>query len=99
MALDQNEKKFIEKLTAVLKLLNASEEDIQMITSAKKIDANFLNKAGHIVDKTEACNVCRNAFYTWRNTLDDETVLSFIDEWITWKTQNPDPNSTIATSK
>ena len=95
MSLDQNEKKFIEKLTAVLKLVNASETDIKTISSAKKIDANFLKKAGNIFEKTEACSVCRNAFFTWRNSLDDETVLSFIDEWISWKTQRPDSNTAI----
>lgn len=87
MALDQNEKKLIEKLTVALNLLNASEEDLQMISSAKKIDVDFLKKAGNIFDNTEACNVCRHAFHSWRNTLDDETVLSFIDDWINWKTQ------------
>lgn len=95
MALDQNEKKFIEKLVAVLKLLNASDKDIQIISGAKKIDANFLKKAGNIFDKTEACSVCRNAFFTWRNSLDDETVLSFIDEWINWKTQSPDAKAAV----
>ena len=90
MALDQNEKRLIEKLTSALNLLNASEKDLQMISSAKKIDANFLEKAGNIFDNTDACNVCRHAFHSWRNTLDDETVLSFIDDWINWKTQNTD---------
>jgi hypothetical protein len=28
----------------------------------------------------------------WRNTLDDETILSFIDDWINWKKQNIDLN-------
>ncbi|HET9747286.1 MAG TPA: hypothetical protein VFP97_16340 [Chitinophagaceae bacterium] len=95
MALDQNEKKFIEKLVAVLKLLNANEKDVQLIANAKKIDDSFLKKAGKIFDKTEACTVCRNAFYTWRNSLDDDTVLSFIDEWINWKVQNPDSKPAI----
>ena len=95
MALDQNEKKFIEKLTAVLKLVNASEKDIKTISGTKKIDENFLKNAGNIFEKTEACSVCRNAFFTWRNSLDDETVLSFIDEWISWKTQRPDSKPAV----
>jgi hypothetical protein len=95
MALDQNEKKFIEKLVAVLKLLKTNEKDVQLIANAKKIDDSFFQKAGKIFDKTEACNVCRNAFYTWRNSLDDETVFSFIDEWINWKTQNSNAKHVI----
>ena len=91
MPLDKNEKKLIEKLASVLKLLNASKEDLQTILDAKKIDEDFLVKAGKIFDKTEACSVCRNAFFTWRNSMDDETVLSFIDEWINWKRQNTNP--------
>lgn len=90
MALDQNEKRFIEKLVAVLNLLNASAKDIEMISTAKRIDSKFLKNAGNIFEKTEACNVCRNAFYTWRHSLDDDTVLSFIDEWISWKTKSTD---------
>ena len=99
MTLDQNEKRLIEKLTSALNLLNASKKDVQMISSAKKIDASFLEKAGNIFDKTDACNVCRHAFHSWRNTLDDETVLSFIDDWIKWKTQNTDSDSKITTPK
>lgn len=95
MALDQNEKKLIEKLTAALKLLGASEEDHYVISSAKKIDVDFLKKAGNIFDNTEACNVCLHAFHSWRNTLDDETVLSFIDDWINWKKQSMNPDSKI----
>ena len=99
MALDQNEKKLIEKLTSALNLLNVTGKDLQMISGTQKIDANFLEKAANIFDNTEACSVCRHAFHSWRNTLDDETVLSFIDDWISWKTQNPNPGSKIATSK
>ena len=90
MALDQNEKKLIEKLVSALSLLSVSEKDLRMISSTKEIDANFLEKAASIFDNTEACTVCRHAFHSWRNTLDDETVLSFIDDWINWKTQNTD---------
>ena len=99
MALDQNEKKLIEKLASALTLLNASQEDQQVISRAKKIDANFLKKARNIFDNTEACSVCSHAFHSWRKTLDDETVLSFIDDWINWKTKNNDPNPETATSK
>lgn len=99
MGLDQNEKKLIGSLVAALNLLNAGKEDIQMILSAEKIDADFLKRAGEIFDNTEACTVCRHAFHSWRNTLDDETVLSFIDDWINWKTKNPTPDSPIKTSK
>ena len=88
MALDQNEKKLIECLASALNLLNVSDEDIQMISGTKKIDAHFLEKAAQIFDNTEACTVCRHAFHSWRNTLDDETVISFIDDWINWKTQD-----------
>lgn len=88
MALDKNEKQLIEKLTSALNLLNASDKDLQIISSAKKIDANFLEKASRIFDKTEACTVCRHAFHSWRKSLDDETILSFIDDWINWKIQN-----------
>jgi len=38
MSLDQNEKKLIEKLSIALNLLNASEEDLQTISGAEKID-------------------------------------------------------------
>ena len=99
MALDQNEKKLIEKLTVALNLVNASEKDLQMISGTKKIDASFLEKAANIFDNTEACTVCRHAFHSWRNTLDDETVLSFIDDWINWKTEHTNPDSKITTSK
>jgi hypothetical protein len=99
MTLDQNEKRLIEKLRSALNLLNASDEDLRVLSDTKKIDANFLKKAGQIFDNTEACNVCRHAFHSWRNTLDDETVLSFIDDWIKWKTQHPNPDSKMETSK
>jgi DNA-directed RNA polymerase specialized sigma54-like protein len=98
MSLDQNEKKLIEKLSIALNLLNASEEDLQTISAAEKIDNKFLEKADNIFDNTEACTVCRHAFHSWRKTLDDETVLSFIDDWINWKTHN-NPNSKVSPSK
>ena len=97
MALDQNEKRLIEKLTAALNLLNVNEKDRQVISGAKKIDASFLEKARSIFDNTEACSVCSHAFHTWRKTMDDETVLSFIEDWINWKKQNTNPNSKVAT--
>lgn len=96
MTLDQNEKKLIEKLASVLELLNASKEDLKIIAGAKKVDEDFLHKAGKIFDKTEACSVCRHAFYSWRNTMDDETIISFIDDWINWKKQNTNLDSTAA---
>ena len=99
MALDQNERKLVEKLSSAMNLINASAEDQQLISGTKEVDANFFKKAGAIFDSTEACTVCRHAFHSWRNTLDDETVLRFIDDWIDWKTQNPDPGSKIETSK
>lgn len=99
MALDKNEKKLIEKLASALDLLNASEKDRQVISGAKKIDAAFFAKAATIFDNTEACNVCHHAFHSWRKTLDDETVLSFIDDWIDWKTQNRGPGAKIKTLK
>ena len=88
MTLDQNEKKLIEKLVVVLELLGTSPRDIKSIIGTKKVDADFLQRAGKFFDNTEACNVCSHAFYSWRNTVDDETVLSFIDDWINWKKQN-----------
>ena len=93
MALDQNEKKLIEKLAEVLELLDASKKDIQAITVSQKVDANFLNKAAQFFDNTEACNVCSHAFHSWRKSLDDETVLSFIQDWINWKKQNKNSTS------
>ena len=93
MALDQNEKKLIEKLAEVLELLDASKKDIQAIIGSKKVDANFLKKAAEFFDNTDACNVCSHAFHSWRNTVDDETVLSFIDDWINWKKQNKNSSS------
>ena len=93
MALDKNEEKLIEKLASAADLLNVSKEDRQMIRSAKKIDDEFMHQTSKIFNNTEACNVCRNAFYSWRKTLDDETVLSFIDDWINWKKQNPHTDS------
>ena len=92
MALDQNEKKLVEKLVEVLELLGASEEDIHSIVGSEKIDEEFLKKAAKFFDNTEACNVCSHAFHSWRNTVDDETVLSFLDDWINWKKQNMDYN-------
>jgi hypothetical protein len=99
MALDQNEKKLIKHLVSALNLLNASAGDIKTISSAKKIDANFLEKAGNIFDSTEACTVCRHAFHSWRKTLDDETVLSFIEDWINWKTRSTNPDSQATRAK
>ena len=93
MALDQNEKKLIEKLVEVLELLGASKKDIDAIAGSRKIDANFFKKAAEFFDTTEACSVCSHAFHSWRNTVDDETLLSFIDDWINWKKQNSDPTS------
>jgi len=88
MALDQNEKKLVEKLVEVLELLDASEEDIQSIIGSEKIDEDFLKKAAKFFDNTEACSVCSHAFHSWRNTVNDETVLSFLDDWINWKKEN-----------
>ena len=99
MSLDQNEKILIEKLASALNLLNASKEDVQVILDAQTIDKDFLYKAGKIFDKTEACSVCRHAFHSWRNTMDDETVISFIDEWIDWKKKSPYSDSKAAISK
>jgi hypothetical protein len=88
MTLDQNEKKLIERLVVVLELLDASQQDIQSIMESKKVDSDFLKRAAKFFDNTEACNVCSHAFHSWRNRVDDETVLSFIDDWINWKKQN-----------
>ncbi len=88
MTLDQNEKKLIQKLVTALSLLDVSDEDIKTISSAKKIDRDFIKKARKIFDKTEACDVCGHAFHSWRHTVDDETVFSFIDDWINWKRKN-----------
>jgi hypothetical protein len=93
MTLDPNEKKLIQKLVTALTLLDAGNEDIKAISSAKKIDREFLKKARKIFDKTEACDVCSHAFHSWRHTVDDETVFSFIDDWINWKRNNPKPGS------
>ena len=90
MALDQNEKKLIEKLVEVLELLEARKKDIQSIAASKRVDDEFLKRAAIFFDSTEACNVCSHAFHSWRKTLDDETILSFIDDWINWKKQNTD---------
>jgi hypothetical protein len=88
MALDQNEKKLVGKLVEVLELLNASQEDIQSIIGSEKVDEDFLKRAAQFFDNTEACSVCSHAFHSWRNTVNDETVLSFLDDWINWKKQN-----------
>ena len=48
MALDQNEKKLIQKLVTALSLLDVSDEDIKTISSAKKIDRDFIKKARKI---------------------------------------------------
>jgi hypothetical protein len=85
MALDTNEKRLIQKLIEALTLMQADKQDIHTISSAKKIDDNFLAAAGKIFDDTEACDVCSHAFHSWRKTLDDDTILSFIDDWINWK--------------
>jgi hypothetical protein len=88
MALDQNEIKLLDKLGEVLELLDASEEDVKLILNSEKIDDDFLRRAAKFFDDTEACSVCSHAFHSWRNTVDDETVLSFLDDWISWKKQN-----------
>ena len=93
MALDQNEKKLVEKLVEVLELLDASKEDIESIIGTEKIDEDFLKKATKFFDNTEACNVCSHAFHSWRNTVNDETVLSFLDDWINWKKENKGSDS------
>ncbi|HET6768440.1 MAG TPA: hypothetical protein VFH08_13610, partial [Chitinophagaceae bacterium] len=74
-------------------------KDRQMISGTKKVDANFLEKVTNVFDNTEACTICRHAFHSWRSILDDETVLSFIDDWINRKKQNTNRDSKIATSK
>ena len=101
MALDQNEKKLIEKLVEVLTLLRANKKDIKKIAEATTIDEDFLSTAGNIFNETEACDVCRHAFHSWRKTLDDATILSFIDDWIKWKHQNKDrgPNAVVIKMK
>ena len=98
MESDQSENILIEKSAVVLDLVNADKKDKQVILNAKKIDADFLKKANAIFDSTEPFTICSHAFYTWRNTVDDETVISFIDDWINWKKQNISLNSKIATS-
>ena len=90
MALDKNETRFVEKLVEALTLMQADKQDIGTISETKKIDEEFLAKAGQIFNDTEACDVCGHAFHSWRKTLDDETILSFIDDWINWKKQNTD---------
>lgn len=88
MTLDQNEKRLIEKLVEVLELLDANKKDIESIMGSQKVDADFLKTASQVFDNTEACSVCSHAFHSWRKSVDDETVLSFIDDWIKWKKQN-----------
>ena len=90
MALDINEKKLIERLVEALSLLEADKQDILTIAETENINDDFLTKAGQIFENTEACDVCRHAFHSWRNVLDDETILSFIDDWIKWKKENKD---------
>ena len=99
MALDTNEKRLIEKLVEALTLIQADKKDIRMISSATDIDEDFLAKANQVFDGSEACDVCRHAFHSWRRTLDDETILSFIDDWINWKKQNMESNSTARVVK
>ena len=93
MRLDENEKLLIEKIVAALRLVEASEVDIHEVSIAKQVDATFLNKAGKFFENTDACDVCRHAFYGWRHTLDDETVFSFLDDWINWKKLNTTSNT------
>ena len=93
MALDNNEKKLIEKLVEALTLLQADKQDIRTISETQIIDEDFLANAGKIFEETEACDVCSHAFHSWRKTLDDETILHFIDDWIKWKKENDGSNS------
>ena len=86
MALDQNEEKLIEKLVEALNLLRADKQDILTIAETKTIDEDFLARAGKIFDNTEACDVCRHAFHSWRNILDD---------WIRWKKENKDSKARV----
>ena len=88
MALDKNEEKLVEKVATALELLDADDKDIQSIKGVEKVDDDFLNKATQLFENTEACSVCSHAFHSWRKTLDDETVLHFIDDWINWKKEN-----------
>jgi hypothetical protein len=88
MALDTNEQKLIDKLVEALTLLRADSKDIEMVSKATKVDDDFLAETGKIFDGTDACDVCRHAFHSWRNTLDDDTVISFIDDWVKWKGAN-----------
>ena len=93
MALDNNEKRLVEKLVEALMLLRADKEDIYTIARTQKIDEEFLNIAGKIFEETEACDVCSHAFHSWRKTLDDDTILHFIDDWIKCKKENEDSDS------
>ena len=93
MALDNNEKRLVEKLVEALTLLQANKEDIHTIARTQKIDEEFLILAGKIFEETEACDVCSHAFHSWRKTLDDDTILHFIGDWIKWKKENYDANS------
>ena len=92
MVLDNNEKRLVEKLVEALTLLQADERDITTISETQIIDEDFLAHAGKIFEETEACDVCSHAFHSWRKTLDDETILHFIDDWIKWKKENDDSN-------
>lgn len=97
--MDVNEKKLVEKLVEALTLMQADKKDIRTISETKKVDDNFLEKAGQIFEGTEACDVCRHAFHSWRSTLDDETIFSFIDDWISWKRNNENGNPTARVVK
>ncbi len=97
--MDINEKKLVGKLVEALTLMQAGKEDIRTILETKNVDDEFLEKAGQIFEGTEACDVCRHAFHSWRKTLDDETVFSFIDDWISWKRNNENGNPTAKVVK
>jgi len=95
MALDNNEKRLVEKLVEALTLLEADKKDIRTISETQIIDEGFLANARKIFEETEACDVCSHAFHSWRKTLDDDTILHFIDDWIKWKKENDDSNSKV----
>jgi len=51
----------------------------------------FFKKISKFFDNTRHTTFAITPFIVGANTVDDETVLSFLDDWINWKKQNKGP--------
>lgn len=85
MRLDTNEKLLIEKLVKIAELLDASQHDIEIISSARNINRAFIKYVFLVFRKNKGYDLELTAVRSWRDTLDDDDVLYGLDDWILWK--------------